>query len=217
MIRPLVNLKMAVNLAKKIFNLRVPATLSIKELDSYEDRNFYIRGTLPHDEQEREYALKVCKYGESERGGVLDEISNVMFHLHNNGISCSIPQPTVRGKLYEMKQFATTPSAKQSHETRPEYCGCTVRLLSYVPGEMIRALPCSLNMFYQVGRFAAKVDTVLEVSQCNLDIIIRPAGSRARYARVDRLRSPNSYRIQNKTKSRRVKVMLDRTISNDDF
>lgn len=163
MIRPLVSPKMAVNLAKKIFDLRVPASPSIKELDSYEDRNFYIRGSLPRDKQEREYALKVSKYGESERGGILDEISDVMFHLHNNGISCSVPQPTVRGKLYEMKEFAITPTAKQGNEIRPEYCGCSVRLLSYVPGEMIRAIPCSLSMFYQVGRFAAKVDKVLEV------------------------------------------------------
>ena len=169
-IRPFVNNRMAVNLAKEIFNLNVNESSStiVRELNSPEARCFYVRGSLPYG-REQEFTLKVCKFADfGEKRGIIDELNDVMISVNNRGIPCSVPQQTSNGELYEMKKLSATRD-RDTHEGNNEESeksplDCVVRLLSYIPGENMRGAPCDFNMFYQVGCFAAEIDKVLKVS-----------------------------------------------------
>ena len=168
-IRPFVNNRMAVNLAKEIFNLNINETSStvVRELNSPEARCFYLRGSMSYG-REQEFILKVCKFADfGEKRGIIDELNNVMTSVSNRGISCSIPQETSTGKLYEMRKLSATRDSHTQQITREDSedssLDCVVRLLSYIPGENMRGVPCDLNMFYQVGCFAAEIDKVLKV------------------------------------------------------
>ena len=44
--RPLVSCHMALELAKAMFNLQIESESCVEELDSYEDRNFTVCGTI---------------------------------------------------------------------------------------------------------------------------------------------------------------------------
>lgn len=174
MMRPFVTNRIAVNLAKEIFNLRVNESSAsiVKELNSFEARCFYIRGSLPLDRgrarREREFTLKVCKLEDFKNRGVVDELNDVLIHVHNHGIPCSVPQRTVAGGLYEMKELTATPvRTKDTEQPKNALYNCVVRLLSYIPGQTMRAIPCGLNTFYKVGCFAAEVDKVLKNFECS--------------------------------------------------
>lgn len=175
-IKPFVNNRMAVNLAKEIFNLNLNETSSstiVRELNSFEARCFYLRGSLPND-REREFTLKVCKFADlGEERGIIDELNNVMIRLNNRGIPCSIPQQTSNGKFYEMRKLSATRDShtyEARNKSENSRLDCVVRLLSYIPGDNMRGVPCDLNMFYQVGCFAAEIDKVLKVCMLNIDV-----------------------------------------------
>jgi Ser/Thr protein kinase RdoA (MazF antagonist) len=176
-IRPFVNNRMAVNLAKEIFNININESSStiVRELNSPEARCFYLRGSLPYD-REREFTLKVCKFADfGEERGIIDELNDVMISVNNRGIPCSIPQQTSNGELYEMRKLSATRdrhTQKAKNEvSENSLLDCVVRLLSYIPGENMRGVPCDFNMFYQVGYFAAEIDKVLKV--CIRGIVAR--------------------------------------------
>ena len=169
-IRPFVNNRMAVNLAKEIFQLNINESSSavVRELNSPEARCFYLRGSLPYG-QESEFTLKVCKFADfGEERRIIDELNGVMIRVNNGGIPCSIPLQTATGELYEMRKLCATRDSHTQNtnngESESSILDCVVRLLSYIPGENMRGVPCNFNMFYQVGCFAAEIDKVLKVS-----------------------------------------------------
>lgn len=170
-IRPFVNRHIAVNLAKEIFNLNINETSTkfVRELNSPEARCFYLRGSLPYDRQEQEFTLKVSKFTDfGEQLGVIDELNDVMISVHHRGIPCSIPIQTSNGEFYAMRRLTATQDrhtqkTKGKNESPNSLHDCVIRLLSYIPGDNMRSFRCDINMFYQVGWFAAEIDKVLKV------------------------------------------------------
>lgn len=172
MVKPSVTRSQAVSLATGLFNLSVDTSSdsSVKELDSYYDRNFYIRGT--REGIEREFVLKVCNPDDSENRELLDELNAVMVQLDKSGIRCSVPQPTVSEQLLEMREFTATPEGcpvkRAKQESQPKLYNCSVRLFGYIPGETIRNVSCNTDLCFKVGCLAAEVDKVLKVGVSKL-------------------------------------------------
>ena len=171
MVRPFVTREHAISLASEIFNLDIDSSSqsTVKELVSYDDRNFYVRATK--EGIEREYVLKVSNREDSEYEGLLEELNTVILHLVKGGIPCSVPQRTALGKYLELRQFAATP---QSHpvkrakkdEEEPVLHKYAVRLFTFMPGKTIRDLrdvPCTTDLCFKVGCFVAEVHKVLKV------------------------------------------------------
>ena len=145
-IRPFVNNRTAVKLAKEIFNLNMNESSStiVRELNSPEARCFYLRGSLPNG-REREFTLKVCKFADfGEKHGIVDELNGVMISVNNRGIPCSVPQPTSNGELYEMRKLSATRDRNtqeaNNKESENSHLDCVVRLLSYIPGDNMRGI-----------------------------------------------------------------------------
>ena len=168
MIKPFVTREHAISLASEIFNLDIDSSSQsvVKELCSYDDRNFYVRATK--EGIEREYVIKVSNSDDSEYEGLLEELNTVMLHLNKEGIPCSVPQQTALGKYLELRQFAATP---QSHpvkrakkdEKEPVLHKYAVRLFTFMPGKTMRDVRCTTDLCFKVGCFAAEVDKVLKV------------------------------------------------------
>ena len=171
MIKPFVTREHAISLASEIFNLDIDSSSqsTVKELVSYDDRNFYVRATK--EGIEREYVLKVSNREDSEYEGLLEELNTVILHLVKGGIPCSVPQRTALGKCLELRQFVATPESHpvkraKKDEEEPVLHKYAVRLFTFMPGKTIRDLrdvPCTTDLCFKVGCFVAEVHKVLKV------------------------------------------------------
>ena len=171
MVRPFVTREHAISLASEIFNLDIDSSSqsTVKELVSYDDRNFYVRATK--EGIEREYVLKVSNREDSEYEGLLEELNTVILHLVKGGIPCSVPQRTALGKCLELRQFVATPESHpvkraKKDEEEPVLHKYAVRLFTFMPGKTIRDLrdvPCTTDLCFKVGCFVAEVHKVLKV------------------------------------------------------
>ena len=80
-------------LAKEIFGLEVDVGTTIKELESYEDRNFLMQGRIingpktcqnngNNEQKSQQFVFKVTNSRDSYRHGFVDAIDGAMRHLH---------------------------------------------------------------------------------------------------------------------------------------
>ena len=177
MVRPFVTREHAISLASEIFNLDIDSSSqsAVKELGSYDDRNFYVRGTK--EGIEREYVLKVSNSDDSEYEGLLEELNTVMLHLDKGGIPCSVPQQTASGKYLELRQFTAMPDSHpvkraKKDEKEPVLHKHAVRLFTFMPGKTMRDVPNTTDLCFKVGSFAAEVHKVLKVRCVIINVFI---------------------------------------------
>ena len=169
--RPFLTRDQAIDLANEIFALTVDSavTKSAKELDSYDDRNFYLRGVK--EGKEGEFLLKV--YSPS---GFSKEFANaihkVMFCLKDGGIVCPVPQKTVTDDFVEMRKLpATLPNhevKKRKIDEQDALIPCGVCLFTFVPGKTMKDFiqlgrTFDDDFFYQLGNAVAIVSDALKV------------------------------------------------------
>ena len=172
--RPLVTEDNAVGLADEIFGLKVDSSSvdTVKELDSYDDRNFYIWGVK--DGEEGAYLLKVyngCFYSRD----FVDAAHKVMFCLKAGGVICPVPQKTMSGECVKIRNFKATPSSqhkvkKPKHDAKEELFSSYVCLFTFVPGKTMKDRKVHGHVFnddtyYNIGQFVANIANVLKV--CN--------------------------------------------------
>ena len=92
LLRPFLTKEAAIPLAKQIFGLEVDDTSTVKELESYDDRNFLMKGQIlgwpksgskfHHQEVDSQtYLFKVMHSRETYRPGFLDAVIGAMQHL----------------------------------------------------------------------------------------------------------------------------------------
>ena len=99
--RPPVTADQAVTIATQLFNLHIEDPSSIKELSSYEDRNFLMRGSLMREEEEVEvsggkgYVLKVLNHVESSHECLTEVQCDAMLFLQARGYHCPVPVPSI--------------------------------------------------------------------------------------------------------------------------
>lgn len=100
-IRPFLEKETVVKLAKELFGLEVDVGATIKELESYDDRNFLMQGRIipgpktencerrglsnnngNYERKSQQFVFKVMNSRDSYRYGFVDAIDGAMRHLH---------------------------------------------------------------------------------------------------------------------------------------
>lgn len=141
--RPEVTAQLATKLAKKHFGLEV---VQVKELDSYDDRNFYLRT------QEGEFVLKVTNSVETANLPLLEAENKAMLFLKNHGVNCNVPQASLS------KMFVVVEELKENEPAN------AIRLFDFVHGQMVEDLGTfNDDMIYSLGQFVGKMDKILKV------------------------------------------------------
>ena len=153
--RPFVNTDFAAQLAKKFYNFE---TISeIKELSSYSDRNFYVRGqrklcTIQEVEEQGEYVLKILNSADSEHGDFVDAENEAMAFLRERNFPCPILFPVDGGpevkRLIRVPSCNDSPNFKEGREIQKDESKnltktdewCVIRLISFLPGVTAESL-----------------------------------------------------------------------------
>ncbi|KAJ7384578.1 hypothetical protein OS493_021209 [Desmophyllum pertusum] len=88
-------------MAAQLFNLNIADPSSVKELDSYDDRNFFMRGSLMGGKKEmgvsgcKEYVLKIANHMDSNHECLIEVQGDVMVFLQARDYNCSTPVPSI--------------------------------------------------------------------------------------------------------------------------
>ena len=182
----------ALFLSDYLFGLKVADVSTVKELESYEDRNFYLKGEVPGTEgnsSPSEFVLKVTNHCFSNQHGLISSQSLLMQFLADRGFKCPRPVQSRFGttevmcKIPKMKFIPTCEEAAEEERSElPEadrcmglgiYAGeeydpekfdiCAVRLLPFIPGRVLCDVPWTAELLYNMGRWIGRVSSALQV------------------------------------------------------
>ncbi|XP_055387318.1 hydroxylysine kinase [Condylostylus longicornis] len=150
-IKPEVNKTDIENLSERLYGI---TPKNIKELKSYDDRNFLIdvdasiKNPILTNTWSHGYVLKVLNSLDSEKVQFIEAQTEIMLHLRENGLTCSNPVKNVYGKYYSVENLNG-----KNH---------VVRLLEYIPGEMFHQIDKTKHIYYQCGEYIANMDRILK-------------------------------------------------------
>ncbi|XP_072946512.1 hydroxylysine kinase [Epargyreus clarus] len=150
-IRPIIDQEAVKLLAERLYGLTV---LELTELSGYDDKNFKIiedpnmKNPLIPKHCEYGYVLKIMNSMDSQNREVVEAQNEIMNFLNARSIVCPKPIRNVYGHLYSVETIGGKKHA--------------VRLLEYVPGEILCDVPKSEALFYQIGEFLANLDSKLQ-------------------------------------------------------
>ncbi|KAJ3599647.1 hypothetical protein NHX12_033603 [Muraenolepis orangiensis] len=131
---------------QRLYGLEVS---TVRPLPSYDDQNFYV--DAPNGSGGGEYLLKVLNSADSQNINLVDVQTKAMLFLFQHGIPAQTAVPTTAGDLMALEEI-------DCGYGRQKYL---VRLLTFLPGTTISKVPVSPQMLYEVGKIAARMDTVL--------------------------------------------------------
>lgn len=97
-IRPNVSVEKAQELVQQLYGIQVE---SIKELNSYDDNNFYVKA-ISADGRPGKFTFKVLNSMDSKKSYHIEAEHAVMQLLADNGVNCSIPQKNVHGETFSL-------------------------------------------------------------------------------------------------------------------
>nr|CAH7761092.1 unnamed protein product [Callosobruchus chinensis] len=141
--------EMSLDEAKQIaldyYDLKVS---QIRELNGYDDRNYYISAQKQNETTEVGYVLKVINSEDSKNEKLFEGQSLLLEHLGEKGIPC--PKPIV------------TKNQKLQVKVKLNGVEHLVRILEYIDGILLNKVECTPNLLYQVGRIAAELDEAMK-------------------------------------------------------
>ncbi|PFX18530.1 hydroxylysine kinase-like [Stylophora pistillata] len=177
--RPFVNLEFAEQLVKKLYNFE--RISEIKELESFGDQNFYVRGHRRNTVQEQvasnfrsndleqeEYVLKVLNSNDSRHVDFVEAESAAMYFLRERGFPCPLLYPLAGGvDTKSLIRVPASPNAKYDANKSPEtaeYKWCIVRLISFLPGQTGDSLKrkMSFENLFMVGKFIGSLSKAFQ-------------------------------------------------------
>lgn len=139
-------------LAKTLFNIVIDIE-TVKELDSYDDRNFYIRVDDQNDQDDqKEYTFKVHNGVESDRPSELDAQNQLLLHLQANGITCCSPVAAVDGTFVGYSTLKLKDGSDKKH---------AIRLLVWVPGSILHDVTITSALIASAGAYLGKLNKAL--------------------------------------------------------
>lgn len=150
-IRPIIDHEGVKALAERLYGISV---LELKELNGYDDKNYKItedpnvKNPLITTHSEHGYVLKIMNSMDTQNPSVVEAQNEIMNFLGTRSITCPKPIRNVYGHLHSIESIGGKQHA--------------VRLLQYVPGELLQGVPKSQQLYYQVGEFVANLDNKLE-------------------------------------------------------
>lgn len=174
--RPCVSHTFAGKLAKEFYSFEKIA--EIKELDSFCDRNFYIRGKQkPKTEthltkadqsvmvlDDREYVLKILNSDDSKHGDLVDAENEAMRYLRSRDFPCALVYPVTGSS--GTKLYARVPLPRDLDDEKTEEC--IVRLISFLPGETAESMGrISQENLFCIGQFVGRLSRAFQVKCCD--------------------------------------------------
>ena len=147
-----------------IFSFKEVEESSVKQLPSYEDRNYYLTGVTEGvtncGRRDGEFVLKISNSLmdiELKKG-----LNAVVSHLYQQGFECPQPLSSRNGKGIEMlskeQLLAGDPGASEGEG--PKFC---VQLLTFIPGKTMESIPFTPRLAYEAGRYVGSIDAALQV------------------------------------------------------
>ncbi|XP_068755630.1 hydroxylysine kinase-like [Montipora capricornis] len=176
LVRPTINKKEAVKLASTLFGLRVSDPSEVKEFDSFDDRNFYMKGTFtnhssefseetPQLAKEDEFVLKILNHLDSEDLANVNAQNEIMIHLKAHGFDCPIPIQSVDSAYTVVCTLKSSGNHDEMEKMKNEGAPSrvhAVRLLRFVPGKLLKDVSCTFNLLFDLGRYVARMHEALQ-------------------------------------------------------
>ncbi|XP_073960965.1 hydroxylysine kinase-like isoform X1 [Choristoneura fumiferana] len=150
-IKPLISHEEVKLLAERLYGISV---LELTELNGYDDKNYKIiedpnmKNPLITHHSPHGYVLKIMNSMDSQNKGIVEAQNEIMNLLNTRNVTCPKPVRNVYGHFYSVE----TLSGKQH----------AVRLLEFVPGALLKDVPRSEALMYQLGEFVANLDNKLQ-------------------------------------------------------
>ncbi|XP_063633629.1 hydroxylysine kinase [Cydia splendana] len=150
-IKPIINHDEVKLLVERLYGISV---LELTELNSYDDKNYKIiedpnvKNPLITNHSEHGYVLKITNSMDSLDRDTIEAQNEIMNFLNTRSVTCPKPVRNVYGHLYSVENIAGKQHA--------------VRLLEFVPGSLLKDVPRSDALMYQVGEFVANLDNKLQ-------------------------------------------------------
>ena len=165
--KPIVGAERATAIAKDLFGLDVVAG-SVKDLDSYDDRNFYLRAThgrgealggasdcnsVADDSSEQHFVLKVHNGVESLAPAFIECQNLAMEKVRATaGVWCPRALPSLRGETIARTRETLASGAEREH---------AVRLLPFRPGGLLASVPLTAALLHDLGAATARMSAAL--------------------------------------------------------
>ncbi|NWS73297.1 HYKK kinase, partial [Crotophaga sulcirostris] len=149
--KPALSESEAAELIDRVFGLKVSW---IRPLPSYDDQNFHVRVSRNKEEAEGtdEYVLKITNSEDSQEPDLIEAQTQAMMFLNAEGFPSATPYLTKDGNIMSL----------ESKDTGPGNMKYMVRLLTYLPGTPVARIATNAQIFYEVGKLAARLDKALE-------------------------------------------------------
>ena len=171
--RPYVDKQGAINLADLLFGLRISDLSHAKEFVSYDDRNFYLKGVLLSQENKKqgnssedEFVLKILNHVDSQNISYVNAQNALLLYLKEHGFVCPVPMRSLSDKLTmecELSSYGLSVSEENAKIQKLPRRINAVRLLSYVPGKLLKDVRCTNDLIFNLGRYIAKMNKALQV------------------------------------------------------
>ena len=159
---------------------------SIKELESYDDRNYYFRGDLPadmvpcypskqtvHITSNNEYVLKILNHRDSAERGTIEYLTEMKKYLYSNGYNVPFPIPSKVNSGSEIVTLMESDIQRCIQDGKPllnESAYDTkqyhVRVLTFIPGVLLHDIPQSPQypqLMFNVGEYMGNLHNKLKV------------------------------------------------------
>ncbi|XP_031566391.1 hydroxylysine kinase-like [Actinia tenebrosa] len=146
LVRPEVSNDLAMSLAKSLFGFSHISKL--KELESFSDRNFYIKGTRIHNDQPGEFVLKVLNSLDSQEKEQLDAEIKASEFLRERGFPC----PEIFSVVGADDKMPHVKLADGSPREISKTAGCVVRLIAFLPGDVVDSLERNPELMFTIGK-----------------------------------------------------------------
>lgn len=148
----------------KYFPFRRVEEDSVKELVSYDDRNYCFRGILEGTTTGVQSFVFKVNHAEMT-SDLVEGLNAIMNHVHSRGISCPVPlcsrqgSQTVALPHTDLLTWEMPPNVNQNENM---FCA---RVLTYINGDCAVSVRMTPNLLYDIGAFVGNLDHVLSVSR----------------------------------------------------
>ncbi|XP_071542992.1 hydroxylysine kinase isoform X2 [Panulirus ornatus] len=164
--RPMVHANDVPLLVKNLFGL---TTVSVKEMSSYDDRNFciktdseinnpYITELCPHG-----YVFKILNSQDSQNEKIVVAQNQMMLFLHSHGFNVPKPERNVHGTHWILQKiYISTNGFVENNVDEQQSVEYIVRLLTFIPGKTFYQITGTAELYYETGVYTAKIDNALK-------------------------------------------------------
>ncbi|KAK3095776.1 hypothetical protein FSP39_018921 [Pinctada imbricata] len=153
-IRPDLDHNKVTELARELYGLDVA---EVKELNSYDDKNFWIRVVHSNTSNLEEvssdgYVLKVLNSLDSKYTDAVEAQNEMILLVHDSGV------PTPRPLKNKSNQYLSVVELQASGaDFKSKYI---VRVFEYYPGQILYGAPYTTKLMYDIGKMAGQIDNV---------------------------------------------------------